>query len=79
MNVYTMIVAALMIIGITAVVIVSDLTKSRRRAKPQDDNRLEDLALRLDKIEKRLGNLESIVTSKDFDLNREFEELKKQA
>ena len=78
MNLWTM------IFLVITVIVLGDILKSSAKAKGTriwaDDlsrvsQELERLQNKLAGIEKRLENVETITTSKDFDLNREFEEL----
>lgn len=73
MSLYTM------VFLIVTVVITGDIIKrvtSNTSRKDVDNARIRDLEESLAKIERRLSNVETIVTSKDYDLKQEFEGLK---
>lgn len=67
--------AVVMIVLIGAAVkIVGIVYASKSAVKPQA---IRDLEQRLEKLEKRIENVETITTSKDYELNKSFEELVK--
>ena len=47
------------------------------QGSPKNDA-LRDISRRLADLEQRMANVETITTSKDYDLNKEFEELARQ-
>ncbi len=82
MNVFTM------VFLIVTVAVLGEVLKSIFKNKSGKEvlERLENLSKQVDQFdqqlthfEKRLKNVETITTSKDFNLNREFERLEQEA
>ena len=78
MQIVEMVLGIVFITAVTAVLIVKNLTGNRSSSSenPELSSSLTEIEKRLGVIEKRLENLETITTSKSFQLDREFENLK---
>ncbi len=79
MLVFEMFLGVIIVLSITAVVIVRTVFKNEKQNRMGGDSgrRLREVEARLGDIEARLKNVETITTSKTFNLEREFEELKR--
>ena len=70
MSVFQMVFFIVLVLGIVQVVRIVYSAPAK-----VDMRSMEALTERLARLEKRMENVETITTSKDFQLNREFEEL----
>lgn len=68
-----------MIFLIVTVVMATEIVKHVAPRRPSNEAKklMNDLEERLDRIERRLTNVETIVTGKDYQLDQEFESLKR--
>lgn len=82
MNIFTM------VFLIVTVAVLGEVLKTifKNRQGKESSERMENLQARVDQFdqrltdfEKRLKNIETITTSKDFNLHREFEKLEREA
>jgi len=76
MNLWTMIFLIVTIVMIAEV--IKTLARSNSKKPAADDGRMARLEERLKAVERRLENIETITTSKDFQLDREIEALSRQ-
>jgi len=74
LNLYTMIFLIVVIVAIADIVKKVATHKANHRDMP-DNDRIPNLEAALQRMETRLANLETIVTSKDYNLKKEFESL----
>jgi len=68
-----------LVASLTAVAITYLVTRNNQSASGSEhlEKRLAEMENALSQIEKRLKNVETITTSKSFNLEQEFEDLKK--
>lgn len=71
-------VVQIVLISCMAAVAIVFLTTKAQKGKPSDEllQRLDNLENTLTSMEKRLKNVETITTSKSYNLEQEFENLK---
>lgn len=69
------------VLGILAIcgwVVITLVKMNLEHRTPDNHDSLRDVNRRLADLEQRMANVETITTSKDYDLNKEFEELARQ-